>query len=724
MNDAEMINRSGYRRAFRYLKSSVQQSSLTTRFSSPSADKDLAAVDKVSNKAIEVVFFPSYAKKSADEHGDLHVNVHGWLYSTTPAGQQSRRNRYTMVLARSIAGLPALPAAQASSASLTSLVESDQSNSRPSTAGTTSSTGTQLSGTFGKKYDNDELSEGPDSYEFSDGSEPATPNALSYRSSSFPFSSKWSSDVYAPSSTTMLRQGSADSQGSTSTKFSKHYSDHDLLNCHANLTTRISPFLSKAVVGRNVKVHISCEDQIIASSSLLTTDNGHFRGVVKVPQAHLSSKDLQNLKAEIGDDNVSATTDIRIMNDAGVSVISDVDDTVKHTNIVSGMREAFRNAFVRDLNTLEITGVRQWYNAMTKMGCTLHYVSNAPYQLWPCIAAFIKIAGLPAGTISLKQYSGFLQGMFEPAAEKKRANVERILSDFPERKFLLIGDSGEQDLELYCDLARSPRFSKQVLGIFIRDVSTSKTSALASPVGESGEEFFSKGQGDNIIDNPIGSSGLHTLPEVISPPRPPMPPRPLKNPLIDLEGDAEKDDIVATAYVVPSGTHDILQAFSRSPTKENSQHRFIKKSFTEPPASQATNLNKTAPALPPRKPTALKFWSKVEGTNTFEKTNACETSLNTTSPSLSPGESPTNSIRTPTAKTRPGLLRSISGNSYYGDGRKLTKAQERTQAWEVRLARARSMLPDSIKLYIWREGGDCQRYAEDLIRKALKQHTK
>jgi phosphatidate phosphatase APP1 len=45
-----------------------------------------------------------------------------------------------------------------------------------------------------------------------------------------------------------------------------------------------------------------------------------------------------------------------------------------------------------------------------------------------------------------------LQGIFEPVAERKKGTLERILRDFPGRKFLLVGDSGEADLEVYTDV--------------------------------------------------------------------------------------------------------------------------------------------------------------------------------------------------------------------------------------------------------------------------------
>ena len=104
------------------------------------------------------------------------------------------------------------------------------------------------------------------------------------------------------------------------------------------------------------------------------------------------------------------------------------------------------------------------------MGVKLHYVSNSPWQMYPALTSFFKLAHLPLGSFHLKQYSGMLQGIFEPVAERKKSNLEKIMRDFPDRKFILVGDSGEADLEVYTDVALDN--PGKVLGIFIRDVTT------------------------------------------------------------------------------------------------------------------------------------------------------------------------------------------------------------------------------------------------------------
>lgn len=115
---------------------------------------------------------------------------------------------------------------------------------------------------------------------------------------------------------------------------------------------------------------------------------------------------------------------------------------------------------------------------MHKLGAPIHYVSNGPVELAEVIRDFMHSAGLPVGQIKLKEYSGGSQmvtNMWEPAGQRKRANLVDVLSHFPDSKFILIGDSGEQDLEIYSTLASE--FPEQIIAIFIRDVTTPKSMA-------------------------------------------------------------------------------------------------------------------------------------------------------------------------------------------------------------------------------------------------------
>lgn len=239
-------------------------------------------------------------------------------------------------------------------------------------------------------------------------------------------------------------------------------SKDELSVANAHLMERLRPFLTNPVASLGVMAFFFNEEQSV-SRTLRTDESGHFtlRAALPFVPTHvrvLASEDL------------CAARPIEIIEPVGISVISDIDDTVKHSAIAGGAKEMFRNTFVRELDQLSVEGVSDWYTQLAKRGVDFHYVSNAPWQLYTLLEKYFKLVGLPPGSFHLKQYTGMLQGIFEPTAERKRGSLEQILRDFPERKFILVGDSGEADLEVYTDIVLAN--PGRILGIFIRDVTT------------------------------------------------------------------------------------------------------------------------------------------------------------------------------------------------------------------------------------------------------------
>lgn len=104
------------------------------------------------------------------------------------------------------------------------------------------------------------------------------------------------------------------------------------------------------------------------------------------------------------------------------------------------------------------------------------------------IQQFLNISGLPPGSIRLRSYTGksLFNGILSAPATRKRANVIEVLDHFLESRFILVGDSGEQDMELYAQLAADR--PDQIAGVFIRDVAAvglddptgTRTEALSS----------------------------------------------------------------------------------------------------------------------------------------------------------------------------------------------------------------------------------------------------
>lgn len=245
----------------------------------------------------------------------------------------------------------------------------------------------------------------------------------------------------------------------------------ELLTANDHLLNRLRPFMANPLMNSPVKAFFY-NDTTSADRSVDTDPSGHFRF-----RAELDFVPT-NVRVWAGQ-NLSATEEVTVTSPKGVSLISDIDDTIKHTAINDGARAIFRNTFTRELGDLTIDGVREWYNTMHDMGVQLHYVSNSPWQIYPALTTFFKFSHLPNGSFHLRQYTGVLQGIFEPVAERKKPSLAKIMRDFPDRKFVLVGDSGEADLEVYTDVALD--YPGRVLGIFIRDVTTAVNAGYFDP---------------------------------------------------------------------------------------------------------------------------------------------------------------------------------------------------------------------------------------------------
>jgi phosphatidate phosphatase APP1 len=128
---------------------------------------------------------------------------------------------------------------------------------------------------------------------------------------------------------------------------------------------------------------------------------------------------------------------------------------------------------------------REWQDA----GSVFHYVSASPWQLVTCLETFLRDAGLPSGSLHLKLFrlkdSTPLRRLPSRKRSKRRV-IEQIMADFPRRQFLLVGDSGERDPEVYAAVAR--RNPQRVAGIAIRQLegrpSEAKVRARLDRIGK------------------------------------------------------------------------------------------------------------------------------------------------------------------------------------------------------------------------------------------------
>ncbi|HSJ46110.1 MAG TPA: phosphatase domain-containing protein [Euzebyales bacterium] len=163
---------------------------------------------------------------------------------------------------------------------------------------------------------------------------------------------------------------------------------------------------------------------------------------------------------------------------AGVGIISDIDDTILRTGLTerAGMLRTtlLHNAATR----LPYPGVAAFYRALQAGDGTatqpIFYVSGSPWNLYDMIVRFMELQGIPAGPLFLKDW-GIDAHKFirEDTHAYKLARITMLLELYPELDYVLIGDSGQQDPEIYADVIT--RWRDRVRVVYIRDVTNHGT---------------------------------------------------------------------------------------------------------------------------------------------------------------------------------------------------------------------------------------------------------
>jgi len=112
------------------------------------------------------------------------------------------------------------------------------------------------------------------------------------------------------------------------------------------------------------------------------------------------------------------------------------------------------------------------------LGAAFHYVSGSPWQLYEPLAEFIRTNGYPAGTFHLKEFrwkDQSFRNLFASPEAYKTGVIGPLLKRCPQRRFVLVGDSGERDPEIYGQLARD--HPGRIVRIFIREVGDQASDA-------------------------------------------------------------------------------------------------------------------------------------------------------------------------------------------------------------------------------------------------------
>ncbi|MEM9144027.1 MAG: phosphatase domain-containing protein [Bacteroidota bacterium] len=160
---------------------------------------------------------------------------------------------------------------------------------------------------------------------------------------------------------------------------------------------------------------------------------------------------------------------------ADFGVISDIDDTILHTGVVSSLkwRVVLNTVFTRAVTRKPLEGMAEFYHRLHggKSGNRanpIFYVSHSPWNLYRYLEVFLGANNFPKGPVILRSMASFSAHFSKSQIPEKQKEIINILKTYPTLKFILIGDSGERDADIYMEVARAN--PNRILTIYLRSV--------------------------------------------------------------------------------------------------------------------------------------------------------------------------------------------------------------------------------------------------------------
>lgn len=243
-----------------------------------------------------------------------------------------------------------------------------------------------------------------------------------------------------------------------------------------NVRMSAKRFLTDEIPGRRVRLALGGDEEVVVSDA-----DGYVLSKLEPRDGLDESRLWHPVCCELLDpfderkDRLFAEGRVQVPpRDCTFGVISDVDDTIVRTTATNVLTMARLTLFHNAHTRVPFTGVAAFYEAL-RVGADntgthpFFYVSSSPWNLYDLLEDFFDIHGLPAGTFFLRDL-GINETQFIKSSHHahKLAEIERIMMVYPSMRFVLVGDSGQKDPEIYRQAVKD--FPDRVIAVYIREV--------------------------------------------------------------------------------------------------------------------------------------------------------------------------------------------------------------------------------------------------------------
>jgi phosphatidate phosphatase APP1 len=201
-------------------------------------------------------------------------------------------------------------------------------------------------------------------------------------------------------------------------------------------------FVSVPVENASVRVEVA------GSSQTITADYG---GIIDA----IVEVDLPPGWHPVGlsvEDSEVATANVFVVDpQVSFGMVSDIDDTVMVTALPRPLLAAWHTFVVNEHARATTPGMPVLYERLTSRhaGAPVIYLSTGAWNVAPTLTRFLSRNLYPAGALLLTDWGPTADRWFRSGREHKHTMLERLAREFPNIKWLLIGDDGQHDESIY-----------------------------------------------------------------------------------------------------------------------------------------------------------------------------------------------------------------------------------------------------------------------------------
>lgn len=185
-----------------------------------------------------------------------------------------------------------------------------------------------------------------------------------------------------------------------------------------------------------------------------------------------------NFKNKINNNNIFKGEVLIPTKKAEFGIISDIDDTILHTGVVSKLKWKLliNTFFIPPSKRKALEGSAEWYQKLARGKSKeiinpVFYVSHSPWNMYRYLEFFLSKNEFPKGAILLRTVRSIFNKKKSEKTSKQR-EIENIIKTYPKLKFVLIGDAGEYDADIYMDIVKI--YPNRIKAIFLRSVNNKR----------------------------------------------------------------------------------------------------------------------------------------------------------------------------------------------------------------------------------------------------------